>query len=341
MTNIFAVTVRGLESICAGEIAALPGVHAQPTTYRRVPAVCDGALDPLLSLRTVDDVYLDAATWTGIAHTRDMLAVLQWHAAQLELDAIIARIAAVRPLPEQPIFSITASFVGRRNYSTDEIKRTVSEGITSLYDWRYTPDDREADLNVRLFMEHEVAYVGVRLGKHPLHERAYKVVERPGSLKPTVAAAMLRLADVQPGERLLDPCCGSGTIVIEAALLGAAAQGGDIDAEAVEAALANAAAAGVDVPITQRDARALPLPDRNIDCVVSNLPWGRQIAVDDALARLYAEFCAEIERVNAPGGRVVVLTSAPKLLPFNRLRRIGADEISLYGQTPTICSFAE
>ncbi|MCC6804068.1 MAG: methyltransferase domain-containing protein [Anaerolineae bacterium] len=341
MTNIFALTVRGLESVCAEEMAALPGVAIAETAYRRVAATGDGALDALLRLRTVDDLYLDAGTWTGIGHTRDMLAVLQWHAAQLELDAIAGQIASVRPLPPQPVFSITASFVGRRNYTTDEIKRTIAEGILSLYDWRYTPDDREADLNVRLFIEHETAYVGVRLGKHPLHERAYKAVERPGSLKPTVAAAMLRLAGADPGARLLDPCCGSGTIVIEGALLGAAAQGGDIDPEAVEAALANASAAGVEVAITQRDARVLPLPDRSIDCVVTNLPWGRQIAVDDALAGLYADVCSEIERVIAPGGRIVVLTSAPDYLVFRRLRQTGAVEISLFGQTPAICTFAE
>ena len=45
-------------------------------------------------------------------------------------------------------------------------------------------------------------------------------------------------------------------------------------------ARANAAAAGVDVPIEQWDARALPLPDRSVERVVTNLPWGRQVAVD-------------------------------------------------------------
>lgn len=341
MTNVFGLTVRGLESVCAGELTTLPGITVTQTAYRRIAAACMGALDALLSLRTVDDVYLDVATWTGIGHTRETLAVLQWYAAQLELDAAAEAVSALRPLPPEPVFSITASFVGRRNYSTDEIKHTIAEGITSLYDWRYTPDDREADLNLRLFIEHETAYVGVRLGKHPLHERAYRVVERPGSLKPTVAATLLRLAGAQPGQRLLDPCCGTGTILIEGALFGAAAQGGDNDADAIDAARANAAAAGIEVRVEQWDARALPLPDQRADCVVTNLPWGRQIAIDDTLTHLYAEVCRETERVIAPGGRVVVLTSAPELLRFERLRQTGAVEISLFGQTPTISLFRE
>ncbi|MEO8396844.1 MAG: methyltransferase domain-containing protein, partial [Chloroflexota bacterium] len=219
---------------------------------------------------------------------------------------------------------------------TDEIKMTVSEGIRSGYAWKYSTDDRTADVNLRIFIEHENAFVGVRLGKHPQHERAYKVAERSGSLKPSVAVAMLRLADVQPGQRLLDPCCGSGTILIEAALAGAAARGGDLDDEAVSAARANADAAGMTVMIEQWDARALPLADHSVERVVSNLPWGRQIVLDE---NLYRDVCAEIERVLVPGGTAVLLSSTPETLHFTALEPKDAIEISLYGQTPTISVF--
>jgi len=284
----------------------------------------------------VDDAYLELATWEGIRHTREMLAALQWYATRLDLETAAATIGALRTLPTDPVFSITASFVGRRNYTTDEIKQTVAQGIRAEYGWQYSPDDRAADINVRVFIEHEFAYIGARLGKHPLHERSYKVTERPGSLKPPVAAAMLRLANVAASQTLLDPCCGSGTILIEAALSGAAAQGGDIDAGAVEAARANAQAAGVTVSGDQWDAHALPLPDRSVERVVTNLPWGRQIMADEGL---YRGVCGEIERVLAAGGRAAVLTSTPEHLHFGRLAVSEAVEISLYGQTPTITVF--
>ncbi|MEP7293258.1 MAG: hypothetical protein ABI835_15850, partial [Chloroflexota bacterium] len=121
MNQIFALTTRGLETVSAAEMAALPGVSIVQTAYRRVSASAE-ALAPLMNLRTVDDVYLDLATWTGIGHTRDTLAVLQWYATQLDLQAAAETIAGLRPLPAEPVFSITASFVGRRNFSTDEIK---------------------------------------------------------------------------------------------------------------------------------------------------------------------------------------------------------------------------
>ncbi len=340
MTNIFALTTRGLEAISAAELAALAGVTVREVAYRRVAADCAESLVPLLDLRTVDDVYLDLATWTGIGHTRDVLAVLQWHATQLDLARAAEQIKTQRPLADRPAFSVTASFVGRRNFSSDEIKQTVKEGVREISDWNYRPDDREADLNLRIFIEHENAYVGVRLSKRPLHERAYRQVERTGSLKPPVAAAMLRLVDLQPGQTLLDPCCGSGTILIEAAIIGAQARGGDSDAGALEAARLNTQAARVEVSLDQWDARRLPLADDSIEQVVTNLPWGRQVTVDDELEHFYRAVCAEIERVLIPGGKAAVLTSTPSLLGFERLRPLEQIEISLFGQTPTISVLA-
>lgn len=338
MADIFALTTRGLEAVSAAEIAALPGVTVRETAYRRVAAAAP-ALAPLLGLRTVDDVYLDLGTWAGLGHTRDTLAVIQWYAAQIDLGGLAELLTPLRPLPAEPLFSVTASFVGKRNYSTEEIKRNVAAAISAQYGLHYTADDRLADLNLRVFIEHELAYVGLRLAKSPLHERGYKVVERAGALKPSVAAAMLRLAGVQPGARLLDPCCGSGTIVIEAALAGCAAQGGDSDPEAVAAARANAQAAGRAVPLEVWDAQALPLAGHSCDAVVTNLPWGRQVVVDEAIERLYAGVCAESERVLRPGGQIVVLTSLPDRLRFPTLRLVRTLEISLFGQTPSICIF--
>jgi 23S rRNA G2445 N2-methylase RlmL len=150
---------------------------------------------------------------------------------------------------------------------------------------------------------------------------------------------MLRLAQLPPGARLLDPCCGSGTIPIEAALAGFEASGSDLDPEAVAGARLNAQAAGLTLALETWDARALPLEPASFDAMITNLPWGKQIAVDDALDRLYAEICAEIERVLRPGGRAVILTSTPDLVRFASLPLSSSLEISLFGQTPTICMF--
>ena len=59
MTRVFALTTRGLEAVCADEMAALPGVTIKQIAYRRVTATCGAPLSSLLDLRTVDDVFLD------------------------------------------------------------------------------------------------------------------------------------------------------------------------------------------------------------------------------------------------------------------------------------------
>lgn len=337
-TSIFALTTRGLEDISAAEMAALSGVSVTETAYRRVAAACDGPLEPLLDLRTVDDVFLDVAMWNNLPHTRDALATIRAWSEQLALYEARAIIAGLRPVGSPPLVAVTASFVGRRSYSSDEIKMAVGEAIARRHRWTTTDDDAAADLSLRLFIEHETAHLGLRLAKTPLHRRAYKRVHRPGSLKPPVAAAMLALADVRPGDCLLDPFCGMGTIAIEGMLQGATAAGFDRDDVAVSGAQRNAAAAGVDVDLRVGDACALPLPDGSIDRVVSNLPWGRQVTVDQVLQALYQEAAAEMQRVLASGGRIALLTSHPELLPTD-MPLIQQREISLFGQTPVILVF--
>jgi 23S rRNA G2445 N2-methylase RlmL len=263
----------------------------------------------------------------------------------LDLRAAASKVARLRDIPQSPAFSVTASFVGKRNYGAEEIKIAVSDGIVTHHDWRYTDDDSAADLNVRVFIEGETAFVGLRLGRRPLHEREYKKAHIAGSLKPSVAAAMLRLVGIAPGQSLLDPCCGAGTILAEAGgsgagELGAVVWGADIDMAAVSAARVNAGAAGIAASINAWDARALPIPNGSIDRIVSNLPWGRQSPISGDLALFYRDMCAEMRRILAPGGRIALLTNAPQLAVFRDLRCDNRLEISLYGQTPTILTFS-
>lgn len=366
MIAVFAVTVRGLEQLCAGEMARL-GATITETGYRRVHAGISGDPGRLLALSTADDLFVEISRWSGIGHTRAALEQLQALAEALPLRAGLAQCARLRPIGRHPLFSVTANFVGRRNYSADEIKGAVSAGIEAGQGWRYTPDDREAELNVRLFIEQTEALIGLRLGAAPLHRRGYKQEQRPGSLKPTVAAAMLELLRLQPGERLLDPCCGAGTILIEAGRRGALVQGGDMDAEAVSASLANGASAGVGLAVERWDARSLPLPGGAVQAVACNLPWDRQTAIKGAAgggaagdetdkeggkegdmgidrevdeATFYADVCAEMERVLIPGGRLALLTNRPELLRFARMECQRQIEISLFGQRPVIGLYA-
>ena len=337
--RIFALTTRGLEEVSAAEMGRLTGIELQELAYRRLAASYSGAPADLLTLRTVDDVYLWLATWKDIGRHRSTLDDLRTLAATIDLAPAVRRCEQVREVGRQPIFSVTASFVGRRNYAAPEIKVAISRGIAEAQGWLYSEDDGGADLNIRLFIERDVAQVGLRLGKTPLHRRAYKRAQMPGSLKPPVAAAMVALAEAPDGALLLDPCCGVGTIAIEAAYAGYRTIAGDIAPKPLWAAHQNASLAEQDIPLLRWDAGHLPLARAAVDVLVTNLPWGRQVTSNTDLRRFYRRVCREMERVLRPGGRAVVLTALPEWLRFKRLALCSAREISLYGQNPTITVF--
>lgn len=332
-TPIFALTTHGLEAVSAAELAALPGLTAITTAYRRVLAICADArvLHAVLALRTVDDAFLHLADWHGMARERATLARLRALSAELDLKHWLPTLLGLRPIPRAPTFSVTASFVGARNYTMPEIRTAVSAGVARRYShWHYSEDDETADLNLRVFIEHDAALVGLRLAARPLHRRAYKQAHQPGSLKPPVAAALLRLAGVASGTTVLDPFCGAGTILAEALAVGARSLGGDRNAEALQVARANLGSQG---EVLGWDACALPLVAHSVDAAVSNPPWGRQITPDDDLRRLYARALAQMRRVTRPGGQIVLLTGVPELMP------VPPDDsfaISLFGQRPVI-----
>jgi tRNA (guanine6-N2)-methyltransferase len=333
--SFFALTTRGLEPIAVEEIAALPAVRIEQSGYRRVNFTA-ADITPLLTLRTVDDLFYRLAIWDKIGHVRAILDHLQTLSAGLNLAQAQAVIGSIRPLPAHPTFAISASFVGKRNYSTDEIKDRVGAGISQTYPkWHYSNDDGSADLNVRLFIDHQVAHVGLRVSKRPLHERPYKQQHQQGSLKPQVAAALALYSGVKAGNPVVDPFCGSGTILVEAALCGARVIGGDVDPAAVQAAQFNAQAAGIaDADLRVWDARRLPLPDASADHVISNLPWGKQITLEDS-AELYRTAYQEMRRVLRPGGTLLLLTTLPDLLPVPDQQF----EISVFGQNPTVLRY--
>lgn len=341
MNRIFVITTRGLEAVSADELASLPDVTVEQIAYRRVFASSEGSLAPLLSLRTVDDLFLYLDTWQGMARARQTLNVLSYFSSQLDMGTALGIIRQIRTIPSLPTFSVTSNFVGKRNYNTDEIKQACASGIAESQGWVYSEDDAQADLNIRVFIEGDTAVVGIRLAARSLSKRAYKQEHVPGSLKPAVAAALLRLANVTAGTLILDPCCGAGTILIEAKTYGAIAWGGDMNQQVITAARLNASEAEADVQLLRWDARALPFLDTSVDRIVSNLPWGRAVTTDGSLSVLYQEISDEMERVLSPGGQVVLLTNLPDLVVFRRLKCDRQIEISLFGQTPTITVWSD
>ena len=122
--------------------------------------------------------------------------------------------------------------------------------------------------------------------------------ERVGEqLLPAVALALDRAA-LAPGERVLDLGCGTGSAALAAAAAGALVTGVDPAPRLIDVARSAAAARSLPVTFAPGEAGRLPLPDRSVDVVVS--VFGVVFAPDARAA------AAELARVTAPGGRVVL-----------------------------------
>jgi tRNA (guanine6-N2)-methyltransferase len=154
-----------------------------------------------------------------------------------------------------------------------------------------------------------------RLTPRPLSARAWRVCNMGGGLNATIAHAMHKLAGQRDEDRVFNPMSGSGTLLIERALLGpsAALVGVDLDPKAVECARANLRAARREVEVAQVDALHTGLPDRSFDLIVCDLPWGDAIGTHGGNAALYPAFLQEMHRLCSRQGRLVVLTHEIKL----------------------------
>lgn len=157
----------------------------------------------------------------------------------------------------------------------------------------------------------------LRLTPRPLSARAWRVCNLGGGLNAALAAVMVEVADIRAGERVFNPMCGSGTLLVEAGLRhpGATLLGCDVNPEAVQCSLQNAAAAGVEtLPLFAADAAATGLEGKSINVILCDPPWGDAVGTHRQNAVLYPAFLNECARVAAPSARLVLLTHEIRLL---------------------------
>ncbi len=99
------------------------------------------------------------------------------------------------------------------------------------------------------------------------------------SALPDQAARAVCNLEVRGGERVVDPCCGSGTLLMNAADLGAHVSGFDLNKKMVGATNANLLYFGFPASAEQADATKV---GGNYDLVLTNLPYGKMSAVSPA-----------------------------------------------------------
>jgi tRNA (guanine10-N2)-dimethyltransferase len=141
----------------------------------------------------------------------------------------------------------------------------------------------------------------------------------PVSLHPRFARALVNLTGVRRGQVLLDPFCGTGGILMEAALVGARAVGSDVRSEVVEGCADNLEAFGLEAELFDSDVGDVPQRLEPVDAIATDPPYGRAAGtmrenVTSLMERAFRAF----QRALKQGGRLAICLPELKLLDIGR-----------------------
>uniref|UniRef100_A0A8C1I1K4 THUMP domain containing 2 n=1 Tax=Cyprinus carpio carpio TaxID=630221 RepID=A0A8C1I1K4_CYPCA len=164
---------------------------------------------------------------------------------------------------------------------------------------------------VNVYLSDDHCIVGIPLLKHPLSSRSYM---KHNGLRSTIAWAMSSLCPKKLNDCvILDPMCGVGAVLLEAAqeYSNAVFLGMDTDLSQLQKAAENIKASGMEgrVQLLQSSAMEIPLADGAVDAVLCDVPFGRKFSCSSDMPTALPRLLREMERVLRVGGHLVLLLS--------------------------------
>lgn len=301
----FATAIEGLGPILAEELGE--------NDFTRVGSLgSDGRNDVIafqapgkpFETRVAEDVFVEVSAVSMWGSAKELALRL---VDQRALDRALSVYAAwQRPLATRMRFRVITRVQDETRFQRTELRDAVSYALAAAKPRWIAADPADIELWT-LEVGAGVMVAGLRLTTSAQRHRGGRVEERDGALRPTVAAAMVRLAGPPEDGTLLDPCCGSGTILREAVSAGWQPVGSDLDPDAVATAGANLER----VPLALGDARALPFGAGGADVVVSNLPFGGKFTIPGNPAPWLAATLGEMARTARRGRIIVLVPSSP------------------------------
>ncbi|KAB7897692.1 bifunctional 23S rRNA (guanine(2069)-N(7))-methyltransferase RlmK/23S rRNA (guanine(2445)-N(2))-methyltransferase RlmL [Rouxiella sp. S1S-2] len=212
MNSLFASTARGLEELLKSELETL-GAQGCKVVQGGVHFEGD------------DRLLYKSLLWSRLASR--ILLPLNEFKVHSDLDLYLGVMAIDWP----SIFSVEKTFavhfsglndeIRNSQYGALKVKDAIVDSFTRKMDERPNVAKQQPDIRVNVFLQRDTASVALDLSGEGLHQRGYRDLAGQAPLKESLAAAIVMRSGWQAGTPMVDPMCGSGTLLIEAAMIAA------------------------------------------------------------------------------------------------------------------------
>jgi len=216
MPNCFATASLGYEDLLALELEALGATDIQSA---RAGVVFAGELS----------IIYRACLWSRLA-SRILLQLGDVPAT--DADTLYESVRGIDwsdHIGEHSSIAVdflgTSRAINNSQFGARKVKDAIVDQLRERRGARPDVDIEHPDLRVNVYLHDENASVGIDLSGIALHRRGYRTEQGRAPLKETLASAILLRADwpgvAAAGGSLCDPLCGSGTFLIEGAMMAA------------------------------------------------------------------------------------------------------------------------
>jgi putative N6-adenine-specific DNA methylase len=208
--TLIATAAMGLESVVASEVKQL-GYEVEVENGRVIFTAPLSAIPRCnLWLRTADRLKIVIGKFQTVSFDDlfESVKALPWESY----------------IEEDGEFPVTGKSVKSKLYSVSDCQRITKKAIAERLKIKYGLASNMPETGTLYKIEVSIlkneATLTIDTSGAGLHKRGYRASQGEAPLKETLAAALVLLTNWKPNRPLIDPFCGSGTIPIEAALIG-------------------------------------------------------------------------------------------------------------------------
>lgn len=209
--SLFVTCAQGLESLLSEELEEL-GYHGIKPGFRGV----------FLNDITMETIM--GVNYRSRLAGRVLLPLSQFRCYdQRALYKGVEKIDWSAYLTPETTFAIDANVnhpkLRNSLFAAQVAKDAICDQLRQKTGARPSIETKNPDVQLNLFIHQNEAIFSFDTSGYTLHKRGYRLDAGEAPLQESLAAGLLRIAKYSGSEILLDPCCGSGTILIEAALM--------------------------------------------------------------------------------------------------------------------------